>query len=144
MITDANLLFSSDQVITSTDLSTKSVDLGAALSGGSLGRDIGPGETIGVFLRVTEAFTALTTLTVTLVSSAAAALTGTTIHWSKALAVADLTLNSLHQLPDVPAGIALRYLGLNYTVGGTATGPGKVTTGLTFKSMKPENYGVKS
>ena len=74
MIFSLNQLFSNDQAITATAVSTNVIDLGVAgtpVHGAApLHNDKGLGTAVPVLIQVTEAFTLLTSLTVTLENSA--------------------------------------------------------------------------
>ena len=122
MITDKLLRVSEDQAITSTAVSTNTVDLGTA-------RDIGEGTPLYMNFAVTEALANGTSVTFEVITSASANLgTPTVIGSSTVLATAALTLgkNIVVRLnPDI-AGKGQRYLGARYTVVGTMNA-GKVT-----------------
>lgn len=134
MILSNESLFSNKQAITATALSTNVIDLGergtphgavAPLEG-----DIGLGTPIPVYIRINEAFNNLTSLKIALEVGATDAL-GTEVL------TATLPLSALtagFQLPVLflPPGLKGRYLGLRYTVTGTAPTTGKVTAGLTM------------
>jgi hypothetical protein len=119
MITDALLKLSDAQAVTSTAVSTNTVDLGTA-------RDIGSGEDLEVVFTVDEAATASGSATVEfqVIGSAAANLGSAVVLGSSgAIAKASLTLGAqivvqINPQDIVPLGY--RYLGANYLV---ATGP---------------------
>ena len=125
MITDKLLRVSEDQAVTSTAVSTNTVDLGSA-------RDIGEGTPLYMNFALTEAFANGTSVTFEVITSAAADLgTPTVIGSSTAIATAALTLgkNIVVRLnPDI-AGKGQRYLGARYTVAGTYNA-GKVTADI--------------
>ena len=122
MITDKLLRVSEDQAVTSTAVSTNTVDLGTA-------RDIGEGTPLYMNFAVTEAFANGTSITFEVITSASANLsTPTVIGSSTAVVTAALTLgkNVVVRLnPDI-GGKGQRYLGARYTVAGTMNA-GKVT-----------------
>lgn len=134
MLTDALLQLSSAQAVTSTAVSTNTIDLGLA-------RDIGIGTPLYVVIGVDEAATAAGSATVNfqLISSAAANLgTPTVLVETGVIGKADLTLGRepivLWVAPALLAAqpVGQRYLGLQYTV---ATGPltaGKFTAHVTL------------
>ena len=125
MITDSLLRVSEDQAVTSTAVSTNTVDLGSA-------RDIGEGTALYMNFALTEAFANGTSVTFEVITSASANLgTPTVIGSSTAIATAALTLgkNVVVRLnPDI-AGKGQRYLGARYTVAGTYNA-GKVTADI--------------
>jgi hypothetical protein len=121
-ITDANLVLSSAQAVTSSAVSTNTLDLSQA-------RDIGPGEELNISITVDTTVTAAGAATVTfqLITSAAANLSSpTVIIATDAIGKAALTAGSKINLPiphqTIAQGLALgqRYMGVQYTV---ATGP---------------------
>jgi len=125
MITDKLLRVSEDQAVTSTAVSTNTVDLGTA-------RDIGEGTPLYMNFAVTEAFANGTSITFEVITSASANLsTPTVIGSSTAVVTAALTLgkNVVVRLnPDI-GGKGQRYLGARYTVAGTMNA-GKVTADI--------------
>ena len=122
MITDSLLRVSEDQAVTSTAVSTNTIDLGLA-------RDMGEGTPLYMNFAVTTAMTGGTSIKFEVITSAAANLgSPTVIGSSDAILTAALTLgkNVVVRLnPDI-AGKGQRYLGARYTVSGTYNG-GKIT-----------------
>lgn len=136
MILSAQQLFSDDQAVTATAISTNVIDLGvrgtpydaaAALNG-----DIGKGTPVPVLVQVTENFATLTSLTVTLETSANANLTSSTVLASETIAVADLLAGKQTFLQCLPNGVTGRYLGVRYTVTGSAATAGQITAGISM------------
>ena len=134
MILSANQLFSDGQAITATGLSTNVIDTGvrgtpygaaAALTG-----DVGKGNKVPVLIQVTEAFNNLTSLTVAIETGATASLG--TVLLSQNIALADLEVGKTLNLDVLPEGITERYLGVRYTVTGTAPTAGIVTAGISM------------
>ena len=125
MITDSLLRVSEDQAVTSTAVSTNTVDLGVA-------RDMGEGTTLYMNFALTEAFANGTSITFEVITSASANLgSPTVIGSSAAIVTASLTLgkNIVVTLnPDI-AGKGQRYLGARYTIAGTFNA-GKVTADI--------------
>ena len=125
MITDALLRVSEDQALTTTAVSTNTVDL-------SVARDMGEGTTLYMNFAVTEALANGTSVTFEVITSASANLgTPTVIGSSAAIVTASLTLgkNIVVTLnPDI-AGKGQRYLGARYTIAGTFNA-GKVTADI--------------
>jgi len=122
MITDKLLRVSEDQAVTSTAVSTDTIDLGVA-------RDMGEGTALYMNFAVTTALTGGTSIKFEVITSANANLSSpTVIGSSDAIVTSALTLgkNIVVRLnPDI-AGKGARYLGARYTVSGTYNG-GKVT-----------------
>lgn len=136
MIIDLNLLFSEDQAVTATAISTNVIRLPAmgtapgntaALSP----RNLGAGNDMPILLQVTESFATATSVTVTIETSAAAALTSATVLYSSgAIPIATLVAGyrlPMRWLPDAPL---LEYLGIRYTIGGSNATAGKFTAAL--------------
>jgi hypothetical protein len=125
MITDSLLRVSEDQALTTTAVSTNTVDLGVA-------RDMGEGTTLYMNFAITEALANGTSVTFEVITSASANLgTPTVIGSSAAIVTASLTLgkNIVVTLnPDI-AGKGQRYLGARYTIAGTFNA-GKVTADI--------------
>ena len=125
MITDSLLRVSEDQAVTSTAVSTNTVDLGVA-------RDMGEGTPLYMNFALTEAFANGTSVTFEVITSASANLgTPTVIGSSAAIVTASLTLgkNIVVTLNPEIAGKGQRYLGARYTVVGTMNA-GKVTADI--------------
>lgn len=125
MITDSLLRVSEDQALTTTAVSTNTVDL-------SVARDMGEGTTLYMNFAITEALANGTSVTFEVITSASANLgTPTVIGSSAAIVTASLTLgkNIVVTLnPDI-AGKGQRYLGARYTIAGTFNA-GKVTADI--------------
>lgn len=142
MLTDALLQLSSAQAVTTTAVSTNTIDLGVA-------RDMAYGKTLFAIVQVDETVTAAGAATVTfqIVTSAAAALSSpTVIAQTDAIGKAELTAGrKLIEIPVAPAvlnaqPVGQRYLGLQYTV---ATGPltaGKFTATITDTPVSQNEY----
>lgn len=122
MHTDALLTLSSAQAVTSSAVSTNTIDL-------SLARDLGPGQDLYVVFTVDTSATASGSATVTfqLITSAAAALTSPTIlAQTDAIGKAELTAGRRPIYLEIPSSVLAaqpvgqRYFGVQYTV---ATGP---------------------
>ena len=125
MITDSLLRVSEDQAVTSTAVSTNTVDLGVA-------RDIGEGTALYMNFALTEAFANGTSVLFEVITSASANLgSPTVIGSSAAIVTASLTLgkNIVVTLNPEIAGKGQRYLGARYTVAGTMNA-GKVTADI--------------
>lgn len=136
MIFSLQQLFSDDQAVTATAISTNVIDLGVAgtpiYGKTALNRDVGKGTPIVILVQVTVDFNTLTDLTFTLETSAAAGLTTPIVLASEVVVLADLLIGKQLFLQYVPKGVTLRYLGLRYTVNGTDPTLGKITAGITM------------
>ena len=133
MIFDQLNLFSDEQAITATAVSTNAIDLGDPKWPSGIAS---PGASpIGgrVVIHVTEDFATLTSLTIALQESSdggvgdayADKLTAATIP------LADLTAGSTIHITDLPIGIE-RYVRLNYTVVGSNATAGKILAGIVW------------
>ena len=122
MITDKLLRVSEDQALTTTAVSTNTIDL-------SVARDVGEGTALYMNFAVTEALANGTSVKFEVISSAAANLGSPTVIGSTdAILTAALTLGKnvvVRINPDI-AGKGQRYLGARYTIAG-AFNAGKVT-----------------
>lgn len=136
MILSANNLFSDDQAVTATAISTNVIDLGAPDTpygaAAAINQDIGKGAGIPVLAQVTADFATLTSLTITLETSAAAGLTSPVVLAEETVAVADLLAGKQMFNQVVPNGAALRYLGFRYTVTGSDATAGTITAGISM------------
>lgn len=135
MILDTQLTLSEDQAVTATAISENVIQwpsMGVVPNEtGSIDRNLGAGNEIPILIQVTEDFATLTSLTVTIETSAAAGLTSATVLYSSgAIAAADLVAG--YQLPMrwMPDATMLEYVGLRYTVGGSNATAGKITAAV--------------
>lgn len=115
MITDQNLRVSTGQALTTTAVSTDTIDLLVA-------RDMGEGTDLLMNFAVITALTGGTSVTFQVISSAAAALTSpTVIGSSDAIVSADLVLGKNVAVAFNPqiASLGQRYIGARYTIVGT-------------------------
>lgn len=117
MILDADLVFSNKQAVTATAASTNEIDLGVA--GDAIGQEL------TIHAVVDTAFATLTSLTVSLETSADGS-AWTTVLSGPAIARASLTKGARIFCVRVPQGLS-RYVRLKYTVGGSNATAGKVT-----------------
>ena len=134
MIFSAQQLFSDDQAITATAISTNVIDLGVAGTpydaAAPLNQDVGKGAPIPVLVQVTEDFNTLTSLDVTVEVGATTAL-GTVLA-TETILLADLVAGKQTFLQCLPNGADKRYLGVRYTVTGTNPTLGQITAGITM------------
>lgn len=125
MITDKLLRVSTDQAVTTTAVSTDTIDL-------SVARDIGEGQELTMNFAVTEAFAGGTSVKFEVIGSASADLSSpTVIGSSDAVVTAALTLGknvAVRMNPQVGSN-GQRYLGARYTVVGTMSA-GKVVADI--------------
>lgn len=133
MILDNQTLFSDQQAITVTTVSTNTIDLGPINAG--VVRDVGNGKPVPIVIQVTENFAAAgaAVLTMTLQSDDNSSFTSPkTISTVPGAAVADLRAGKAITMDYLPRGANERYLRLNYTV---VTGPmtaGRITAGIVM------------
>jgi len=135
MIIDATLTFSENQAVTATAISANVIEFPdndtVPDEAAAVLRNLGPGNELPLMIQVTETFNTLTSLTITLESSAAAGLTSPTVHWSSgAIPLASLVAGYQPPIRIMPNGTMLKYLGLRYTVTGTAPTLGKISAAL--------------
>jgi hypothetical protein len=122
MITDKLLRVSEDQALTTTAVSTDTIDL-------SVARDIGEGGDLYMNFAVTTALAGGTSVKFEVISSAAANLGSPTVIGSTdAIVTASLVAgyNTAVRINPQIASLGQRYLGARYTISGTYTS-GKVT-----------------
>lgn len=128
MITDKLLRVSDAQAVTTTAVSTDTVDL-------SVARDIGEGDDLYMNFAVTEAFAGGTSTNFEVIIADNAALSSNVvvIGASGAIVTAGLTLgtNVAVRLNPQIASLGKRYLGARYTVSGTNSA-GKVTADMVM------------
>lgn len=146
MIFSAQQLLSDDQDLAQTAAayaSTNYIDLGATgtphLGAAALERNIGKGQPIPLFVRITETFTSggAATLSVALqMDDNTSFSSATTIKTSATFALASLTAGT-YIFPDlyVPTGITERYVRLLYTIGTATTTAGKITAGIVMEQQ---------
>lgn len=134
MIFSAQQLFSDAQAIVATAVSSNVIDLGVPGTPydavAPLNQDIGKGNKIPFLAQVTEDFDNLTSLEIAIETGATTAL-GTKIV-SEVVTLADLKAGKQMVIEVLPNQIKEQYLGLRYTVVGTAPTTGSVTAGITM------------
>lgn len=143
MITDKNLRVSTDQAVTTTAVSSDTIDL-------SVARDMGEGGEITMNFALTEAFAGGTSTNFEVIIADNAALSSNVVvvGASGALATADLTLgkNVAVRINPLIGSLGKRYMGARYTVSGTNTA-GKVTADIVEaiqdgKKFYPSGFSV--
>jgi hypothetical protein len=115
MITDKLLRVSTDQALTTTAVSTDTIDL-------SIARDIGEGDDLYMNFAVTAALTGGTSVKFEVITSASADLsTPTVIGSTDAVVTASLVAgyNTAVRINPQIASLGKRYLGARYTISGT-------------------------
>jgi hypothetical protein len=115
MITDKLLRVSEDQALTTTAVSTNTIDL-------SIARDMGEGHNLFMNFAVTAALTGGTSVKFEVISSASADLsTPTVIGSTDAIVSASLVTgyNTAVRINPAIASKGQRYLGARYTISGT-------------------------
>jgi hypothetical protein len=136
MITDKNLRVSTDQAVTTTAVSSDTIDL-------SVARDIGEGHDLYMNFAVTEAFAGGTSTNFEVIIADNAALSSNVvvIGASGATVTADLTLgkNIAVRLNPQIGSLGKRYVGARYTVSGTNTA-GKVTADIVETIQDGKKY----
>lgn len=136
MIFSLNKMFSDKQAVTATGLSTNVIDLGTPGTpygaANPLDADIGKGIPMPILIQVTENFNNCTSVTVTLENSANSNMTSSTVLASETIVLADLLAGKQTFMQYVPNGADERYLGVRYTVAGTAPTTGQFTAGITM------------
>lgn len=136
MILDANLTLAEDQAVTATAISENVMQLNAAGTvhgeGAAIVRNLGPGKEIPLLIQVTEDFATLTSLTITLETSANADLSSPTVMASSgAIAAASLVAGYRPSFTRVfPDGALSDYIGLRFTVTGSNATAGKITAAV--------------
>lgn len=127
MITDKLLRVSEDQALTTTAVSTDTIDL-------SVARDIGEGQDLFMNFAVTTALAGGTSVKFEVITSAAANLGSPTVIGSTdAIVTASLVAgyNTAVRINPQIASLGQRYLGARYTIVGTYTS-GKVTADVVM------------
>jgi hypothetical protein len=136
MIIDSQALFSDDQAVTATAVSSNIIDLGATgtVPGGStaLSRDIGKGTPVEILIQWTVAAVSggASTVTVDLETDDNSSFSSaTTLATTGAIAKATLVAGYQMKIHYMPRG-AERYIRLNYTVATANLTAGAVTAGI--------------
>lgn len=135
MILDKLLQVSTEQAITTTAVSTDTIDLGTA-------RDVGAGEDSYMVFTVKEVFAGGTSVIFNIITSDNADLSsGTVLAASAAQLTAALVVGKqvVLRLPAQIDSTGKRYLGASYTVSGTYTA-GKVDADITLDLQDGKKY----
>lgn len=118
MLLDAQCLFSDNQAITATAVSTNVVRFGD-----------GDFTFVPLLIQVTEDFATLTSLTVTVQTATDSAFASAVDLAQATLAVAKLKTGNTFPINYIPSG-NLGYIRLSYTVTGSNATAGKITAGV--------------
>ena len=137
MIFSAQQIFSDDQAIIATAVSTNIIDLGLPGTpfdaAAPVHQDVGKGNPIPILIQVTADFNTLTSLTVTLETDSTADLaTAPVVLNSQVILLADLVAGKQTFMQYVPNGADQQFLGIRYTVTGTDPTLGNITAGITM------------
>ena len=135
MILDSLLMFATSQAITADAVSENTIDMGAY--GSTNFRDLGAGAALRVFMNVEVAFSggSFASLDVQLVTDSDPALASpTVVAILKRIVIADLTINTIHDLGTLPSlrsqtVASERYLGLKFDVDSNPSA-GTISAGL--------------
>lgn len=136
MIFDAQLKLSDAQAVTATALSTNVIawpDNGTVHGeAAAIARDLGKGVPIPLLIQVVEDFATLTSLTITVETSANSNMTSSTVLVSSpAIPAATLKAGYRPAIPSVlPEQAVGKYFAVRYTVAGSAATAGKITAGI--------------
>lgn len=127
MIFDSTNKFSSDQAVTASAASTNVIDLGVTA------RNVGLGQMVPLYIKVTEDFATLTSLQVIVQTDDAENFSGAVdVVQTASIAVADLVDGYEFNLNVLTAGIEGRYMRLSYVVTGSSASAGMITAGITM------------
>ncbi len=121
MILDEEALFSNNQKITATAVSTNVLYLGK--------REVSFGTPVEIYIQVTEDFNNLTSLSIKVQTSAAENFGTTTDLIEQSILLAKLKKGAVSTIKFLPKG-NLGYMRLVYTVTGTAPSTGGITAGI--------------
>ncbi len=121
MILDEQGLFSNNQAITASCVSTNVLDLGK--------REVSFGTPVDLLIQVTEDFNNLTSLSVAVQTSLNEGFSTPVKLTEATIALANLKKGEILPIQFLPKG-NLGYMRLSYTVTGTAPTKGKVLAGL--------------
>jgi hypothetical protein len=127
---------SGGQAVTADAIGTKVKDAGSGYT-----RDLGRGEPIYPYIRISAAASNPTTgETVDIVGADDAALTTNVVVLSSVYLLAAVLLeNTVHAMPPLKGGVQKRYHGCRFVNTGGAPSTGKWTVGLVDKSARPQN-----
>ncbi len=135
MLLDNQALFSDQQAITETAVSTNHINLGAPgtppNAPAPVKQDVGGGNHIPVLVQVTEDFAGGTSLKVDVeMDDNDAFSSAKVVASSPVIVLADLVAGKVFPITVIPQGSDKQYMRLNYVVDGTHTA-GKVTAGVS-------------
>lgn len=144
MILNKNLLLSDGQAITTTAISENVIQWETEgtvpYDAAAIARNLGAGTYIPILIQVIEDFATLTSLTITLETAANAALSSGAVVMATTGAILTATLVEGYRPPMIrvfPEGTIKDYVGLRYTVAGSAATTGKITAALATEVNSP-------
>ena len=121
MILDEQALFSNNQKITATAVSTNIINFGK--------REISFGTPVEIFVQITESFNTLTSLTIKVQTSATENFSTAVDLTEQTILLANLTKGTVSTIKFVPKG-NLGYMRLSYTVTGSNPSTGAILAGI--------------
>ncbi len=121
MILDEQSIFSNDQKITATAVSTNVLDLGK--------REIAFGTPVELFIQITEDFNNLTSLGIKVQTSATSNFSTAVDLIEETILAANLTKGAVSSIKFLPKG-NLGFMRLVYTVTGTSPSTGGIFAGI--------------
>jgi len=138
MILDMQSLFSDNQLITATAVSTNVVDLGATEApvnravapGAVLVKDLGKGEPVPILIQASANFDALTSLNIAIQVDTVEGFGSPTTVIDIDVLLADLVAGYQTPIIWVPTKVNERFMRLNYTVTGSNPTVGSIIAGL--------------
>ena len=114
--------------------------IGAKVKDGIKAKDWAAGEPMFGIIRVTEAFNNLTSLTVSIEGADNAALsTNPVVIATKTILLAALLINTVHHIGALIPGTKKQYLGMRFTVTGTAPTTGKIVGFVAQTDQRPQD-----
>lgn len=134
MIFSAFQLFSDNQAITVTAVSTNVLDTLAtgipAHAFSALEKDLGKGVPVPISIQVTEVFDLLTSLTIELQVDDNEAFASAKVVATEVILLADLIVGKRTGFQYLPKGTDERYMRLNFIVTGTTATTGQIHAGI--------------
>lgn len=127
--------------ITATQISTNVIDVRSVSGLPALADEGIDGTDLYLVVKVIQAFNNLTSLTITLESDSTANLaTAPVVHYSKTILLAALTAGAEVVRVQMPSDDYKRFVGVRYTVTGTAPAAGTVLAFMVGTPQRTLNY----